>query len=207
MFRGILIVILICVIILAAFALQNTGLAAMKFFNFVIPVVPLYAVVIVSAALGAIITALVAVWARVGLNLRGRPVRRKAVEQEKAVADLSGQVTALQAERDELTRQVDQSNLELKDLHSRIAGLEMGLSLAQAEANKPVVTAAAISPSSEPVMVVPTEQAAETTVPVTEESVTAEPMVRGPTEQAAETTVPVTEELVAAEPHHWWSPS
>jgi hypothetical protein len=73
--------------------------------------------------------------------------------------------------------------LELKDLHSRIAGLEMGLSLAQAAANWPVASDdAEARPITEPVMVVPTEQAAETTVPVTEESVTAEPMVRGPTE-------------------------
>jgi uncharacterized integral membrane protein len=183
MFRGILIVLLAFVIFLAAFALQNTGPATMQFFNFVIPVVPLYGVVIVSAALGAIITALVAVWARVGLSLRGRPVRRKAVEQVKTVADLTSQVATLQAEREGLAKQVEQLNLEGEGLRSRIGGLEMGLSLAQAAANKPVESDdAEIGP-------------------------TAEPVVEVPTEQVAEPVVPVTEELVTAEPHHWWSPS
>lgn len=133
MFQGILIVVLICVIFLAAFAVQNTGPVTIRFFSFTIGGAPIYSVVVVSAALGAIITALVAVWWRVRVGLLGRAVQRKIREHEKAVGDLTGKVEALQAERDQLARNMEQLSSEREGLRSRIGELESKLGVGEAE--------------------------------------------------------------------------
>lgn len=123
MLVGILIVLLISVIFLAAFAVQNTGPVTIQFFNMLIPAVPVYAVVISSAALGAIITALVAAasWVRRGLRERG--VRQKTMEKEKELADLNSRVAALQAERDGLAQRVGQLGTERDELRGQISAL------------------------------------------------------------------------------------
>jgi uncharacterized integral membrane protein len=125
--RAILVVALICVVVLAVFAVQNTAPVNIQFFGLTVIGAPLYATVVVTAALVAIVAGLVAAGSRVRLGLRARPVKRQLKVQEKTVGDLTAKVSALQAERDQLAGRVDQLAAGEGALQSKIAELEAKL--------------------------------------------------------------------------------
>lgn len=127
MLVGILIVLLLSVIFLAAFAVQNTGPVTIQFFNVLMQGVPVYAVVVSSAAMGAIITGLVSAIAWVRRGLRERGAHQKALEKEKALADLNLRADALQAERDSLAQSVEGLGAEREQLRSQIAEMKSRL--------------------------------------------------------------------------------
>ena len=153
MIVALLIILLICVIILAAFAIQNTAVATVYFFTIVAPGIPIWAVVTIAAVLGAVVALLAVVPIQIRRSFGFRNTQNQVKDREKKIGELSGnistleadkaglsqQIDSLNAERDQLSQQVDLLSTERDSLLARIRSLELSANPAYPERPAPPV--------------------------------------------------------------------
>ncbi|MBA3944906.1 MAG: LapA family protein [Herpetosiphonaceae bacterium] len=86
------VLVIILVLALVTFGLQNTGPAGVQFLTLHTDVVPLFVIIFVSALLGMAVVGLLSVAGRIQRGLETRRMRQQIADLEQQVADLKALV-------------------------------------------------------------------------------------------------------------------
>jgi uncharacterized integral membrane protein len=86
--------VIVLVVVLATFGIQNPFPVSIRFLQFKSAAVPLYLIMLLSAVIGILVSALLSIPGRIQRRLELRRLRQQIVEQEKQIADLKVRLPA-----------------------------------------------------------------------------------------------------------------
>lgn len=87
-------VVIVLVIILATFGIQNPFPVTIRFLQFRSAAVPLYLIMLLSAVIGVLVSTLLSIPGRIQRRLELRRLRQQVAEQAKQISDLKVRLPA-----------------------------------------------------------------------------------------------------------------